>query len=107
LSFSVSAQLQVVEIKQPQFARSVAGIVVDPSGAALPGVIVEERTEDWKTVLRSTKTDDNGNFHFASSRNKIVYHLYFSHSGFDWLQINLELHKKAKSPLVIKMPIAT
>jgi len=70
LSVTISAQLQVVEIEQPQFAKSVAGVVVDPSGAALPGVTVEERSEDWKTVLRSTKTDENGRFHFAPSRNK-------------------------------------
>ena len=107
LGLSISAQLQVVEIEQPQFAKSVAGVVVDPSGAALPGVTVEERSEDWKAVLRSTETDEKGRFHFGSSRNKTVYHLYFSRSGFDWLRITVELEKKAKPPLIVKMPIGT
>jgi hypothetical protein len=50
LSLTISAQLQVVGIEQPQFAKSVAGVVVDPSGAALPGVTVEERSEDWEKI---------------------------------------------------------
>lgn len=108
LSLSVVAQMEIVEIEGPQSAKSVAGVVLDPSGAALPGVTVEERTEDWKAVLRSTETDENGRFHFSPSRNKAVYCLQFSRSGFNWLRMKLQLDKKAKPPLVVvKMPIGT
>src|SRR5438876_10817901 len=48
ISLSALAQMEVVEIDTPQFAKSVAGVVNDPSGAALPGVTVEERSEDGK-----------------------------------------------------------
>jgi Carboxypeptidase regulatory-like domain len=107
LALSISAQQVIVEIEKPQPAKSVAGVVVDPSGAALSGVTVEERSQDWKVVLRSTETDENGRFHFASRQNKTLYYLYFSHSGFNWLRIKLQVNKKAKSPLVVKMPIGT
>lgn len=103
----VVAQMEVVEVESPQFAKSVAGVVNDPSGAGLPGVTVEERSEDWKTVLRSTQTDDIGRFHFSPTRNKTVYHLQFSRSGFNWLRIKLQLDKKAKTSIMIKMPIGT
>lgn len=99
--------MEVVEIDTPQFAKSVAGVVNDPSGAALPGVTVEERSEDWKTVLRSTETDGKGRFRFSPKRNQAIYYLQFSRSGFNWLRIKLQLDKKAKSAVVLKMPIGT
>lgn len=107
ISLSSVAQMEVVEIDTPQFAKSVAGVVNDPSGAALPGVIVEERSADWKTVLRSTETDGNGKFRFSSSPNQRTYYLQLSRSGFNWLRIKLHLDKKAKSGVVLKMPIGT
>jgi hypothetical protein len=103
----VVAQMEVVEIESLQFAKSVAGVVNDPSGAALPGVTVEERSEDWKTVLRSTQTDGTGRFYFSPTRNETVYHLQFSRSGFNWLRIKLQLDKKAKASILVKMPIGT
>jgi len=101
------AQLQIVEIEKPQLAKSVGGVVNDPSGAALPGVTVEERSQDWKTILRSTETDRVGRFHFSSTRNKTVYYLQFSRYGFDWVRIKLQLDKNTKAPIVVKMPIGT
>ena len=56
--------MEIFEIEKVQLAKSVAGIVSDPSGSALPGVTVEDRSEDWKTVLRSTETDEKGRFAF-------------------------------------------
>ena len=97
--------MEVVEIDTPQFAKSVAGVVNDPSGAALPGVTVEERSADWKTVLRSTETDAKGRFRFSSSPNQVTYRLEFSRSGFNWLRVKLQLDKNAKSGVVLKMPI--
>jgi hypothetical protein len=107
ISFSAVAQMEVVEIDAPQFAKSVAGVVNDPSGAALPGVTVEERSEDWKTAIRSTETDSKGRFRFSSNRNQAIYSLQFSRSGFNWLRIKLRLDKNGKSAVVLRMPIGT
>jgi hypothetical protein len=90
-----------------ELAKSVAGVVNDPSGAALPGVTVEERSEDWKTVLRSTETDGSGRLQFSSTRNKTIYYLQFSLSGFNELRIKLQLDKKVNVPIVVNLPIAT
>jgi len=108
LSLSLAGQgYETVEIEKLQSAKLVGGIVTDPSGAVLPDVIVEERSQDWKTVLRSTGTDEKGRFDFPATQRKAVYYLQFSRSGFDPLRIKLRIDKKAKSPLVLKMVIAT
>ena len=106
-SFSAVAQMEIVEIGKPQLAKSIAGVVSDPSGGALPGVIVEERSEDWKKVLRSTETDDHGRFHFSARSKKTIYNLQFSRSGFNWVRIKLQLDKKAAPAVVVKMPLGT
>ena len=107
LSLSLAGQYQTIEIEKPQSAKLVGGIVTDPSGAAVPDVIVEERSQDWETVLRSTETDKNGRFKFPATPKKAVYYLQFLRSGFDPLRIKLRLDKKATSPLILKMWIAT
>ena len=107
LNLSAVAQMEIVEIEEPQLAKSVAGVVNDPSGAALPGVTVEERSADWKKVLRSTETDDKGRFHFSQTEHKIVYYLEFSRSGFNRLRIKIQRDKKAKPSVVVKMWLGT
>jgi hypothetical protein len=96
-----------VTIEAPQRSKHIAGVVNDPSGAALPGVTVEERSDDWKIVLRSTETDELGKFHFERTGNKKIYHLEFSRSGFNWLRITLELDKRGTRSISVRMPIGT
>ena len=103
----LSAQNTIVEFEKPQLAKMVAGVVTDSAGAVIPQATVEERSEDWKTVIRSTETDDNGRFHLSPSPNKALYHLEFSRSGFNRVRIKLQLEKKATSSVVVKLPVAT
>jgi hypothetical protein len=107
LSLSASAQLEIVEIEQVQLVKSIKGVVNDPTGAPIPGVVVEERSADWKDVLRSTETDDKGRFHFRKTENKAVYYIEFSRSGFDFLRVKIQLDKNGKPSLILKLPIAT
>jgi hypothetical protein len=115
-SLRAVAQMEIVEIEQPQLAKSVAGIVTDPSHAVIGSVTVEERSEDWKKVLRTTETDDKGRFRFRShskgrfrfpARRKTVYYLEFSRSGFNWVRLKLQLDKKAKPVIMVEMPLGT
>lgn len=115
-SLRAVAQMEIVEIEKLQFAKSVAGIVTDPSGAVIGNVTVEERSEDWKKVLRTTETDDKGRFRFHSrskgrfrfpARSKPVYYLEFSRSGFNWVQVKLQLDKKAEPVIMVEMPLGT
>lgn len=95
--FAAPAQAvrQLVIIESPQLAQQVEGVVLDPSGAPIPDMTVTDRTEDGGTVLRATKTDSKGNFHFRSQRGKTVYCLRFDHPLFNPLQLTLKLDKHA------------
>lgn len=101
-----SAQMQLIEVEKVQLSKSSAGVVFDPSGATIPHVTIEERSDDWKMVLRTTHSDDEGRFHFSRHPNRIV-HLEFSSPGFNRLRIRVRLDKKGEAKLVVKMTIAT
>ena len=92
---SARAVRELVAIEQPQLARRVEGVVLDPSGAPIADMIVTDRTEDCVAVLRSTKTDDKGHFHFSKQRGKTVYRLRFDHPLWNPLQLTLKLDKRA------------
>jgi len=87
-AFFVPAAMAVRElliIDTPQVAQKVEGVVLDPNGDPIPNMTVSDRTEDGGAVLRSTKTDERGHFHFASQRGKATYCLRFDHP--DWFEI--------------------
>jgi hypothetical protein len=100
------AQYQLIEIEELQLSKTNAGVVVDPSGAAIPNVTIEERSDDWKIVFRTTRSDEKGRFHFSRDPNRVV-RLEFSSPGFDRLRIRVRLDKKGEAKLAVKMPIAT
>lgn len=95
LSISAKAVRELVEIKEPQPAQRVEGIVLDPAGVPIPDMAVTDRTEYWGAVLRSTETDAKGHFHFSAQRGKTIYWLRFDHMEFNPLQLRLTLDKKA------------
>jgi CO dehydrogenase/acetyl-CoA synthase gamma subunit (corrinoid Fe-S protein) len=92
---SARAVRELVVIEEPQLAQRVEGIVLDPSGAPIPDVTVTDRTENGVAVLRTTKTDSKGHFHFPSQRGKTAYCLRFDHPLFNPLQLTLKLDKHA------------
>jgi hypothetical protein len=103
---SAMAVREIVVIEQPQPAQKVEGIVLDPSGAPIPDMVVSDRTEEWAAVLRTTKTDPKGHFRFSRQRGKTVYYLRFDHPFFNPLQLKLKLDKNApKSAITVQAPI--
>jgi CO dehydrogenase/acetyl-CoA synthase gamma subunit (corrinoid Fe-S protein) len=96
-SFVTSARAvrELVIIEKPQIAQRVEGVVLDPSGAPIPDMTVTDRTESGVAVLRSTKTDSKGHFHFPTQHGKTVYCLRFDHPLWNPLQITVKLDKHA------------
>jgi hypothetical protein len=101
---SAQAVRALVIIEEPQLAQRVEGIVLDPSGAPIPDMSVTDRTENGVTVLRTTKTDRKGHFHFPSQRGKTVYFLRFDHPSWNPLQLTLKLDKHAPQRGVTASP---
>ena len=86
-------------------ARTLAGIVFDPSGAAIPCVLVSELDLDGTTILRSTITDEQGGWMLEPASRKIYTLLFFS-NGFNDVQIRVKLSEKGKE-LTVSLPVAT
>ena len=86
---------ELVVIEEPQLAQRVEGIVLDPSGAPIADMTVTDRSENGVAVLRATKTDSKGRFHFPSQRGKTTYCLRFDHPLWNPLQLTLKLDKRA------------
>src|SRR5262249_55168688 len=85
---------ELVIIDTPQVAQKVEGVVLDSNGDPITNMTVTDRTEDGKPVLRSTKTDERGHFHFASQRRKTNC-LRFDHPLWNPLQLRVKLDKHA------------
>jgi len=107
LCASAVAQMQIVELADPQVARSIAGVVVDPTSATIPRVLVEEYSSDWKSVLRSTYADEKGKFRLSSKRKQKLYYLQFGCPGFNWVRLTIRLDSHGVGQLTVKLPIGT
>jgi hypothetical protein len=94
-SSSTQAVRELVVIEEPQLAQRVEGTVLDPSGAPIPDMTVTDRTENGVAVLRITKTDSKGHFHFPSQHGKTAYCLRFEHPLWNPLQLTLKVDKHA------------
>jgi hypothetical protein len=95
---------ELVIIDTPQVAQKVEGVVLDPNGNPITSMTVTDRTEDGKSVLRSTKTDEQGHFYFVSQRGKTIYCLRFDHPLWNPLQLRVKLDKRAPQPGITAKP---
>ncbi|HKR83312.1 MAG TPA: carboxypeptidase-like regulatory domain-containing protein [Terriglobales bacterium] len=101
---SARAVRELVVIEEPEAAQRVEGIVLDPTGAPIADMTVTDRTDDCKTVLRTTTTGSKGHFHFSKQRGKTVYCLRFDHTLWNPLQIKLRLDKHAPQREITARP---
>jgi hypothetical protein len=92
---SAKAVRELIIIEEPQLAQRVEGVVLDPSGSPIPDMTVTDRTENGVAVLRSTKTDSRGRFHFRTQHGKTVYCLRFESPLWNPLQVTVKLDKHA------------
>jgi hypothetical protein len=135
LAFALPARAQgyaTIVIEHPFRAYNLAGIVIDPSGTPVPGVIVEDcdaiftsvhawnsvgkPLPDWletdcdrepKHILSSTTTDASGHFAFPHEKIGTTHYLYLHSNGFDPTKITVKLRHFARTQVQIKLVIAT
>jgi hypothetical protein len=101
---SAKAVRQIVIVENLQSAQQVEGVVLDPSGAPIPDMIVTDRSEQWVTILRSATTDSKGHFRFARKLGKTVYYLRFDQAGFNPLELRLKLDKNVPQRAITARP---
>jgi hypothetical protein len=107
LPLKIDAQYQVIELADVQLVKSLSAVVQDPVGSPLTNVLVQEFSPDWKTVLRTTATDDHGRFSLATLQGRKIYCLQLSTPGFDPLRLRVQLDRKRGANLKLKLTIAT
>ncbi|MGA3370514.1 MAG: hypothetical protein ABSC48_02010 [Terracidiphilus sp.] len=59
----------------------IKGASIDETSTILKGALVEEMTTDWKTVLSTTRTDENGHFSIPNPASKNLHYLRLSFYG--------------------------
>jgi hypothetical protein len=104
---TAQAQYELITIESPFRAQNLAGIVVDSTGAPVPGASIEDRDATFTQVLASTTTDANGSFEFQRARVGTTHYLHIQSNGFDPMHITVTLRHLAKLKLKIQLHIAS
>jgi|ERR1039458_2888683 hypothetical protein len=136
IAFALPVRAQgyaLISFAYPFHAHELAGVVVDSTGAPVPGVEIDDCVQTFRQVrapgdaeqpifeqsmildchfepkhfLASTTTDSKGRFRFPHTKMGIAHYLYLSHYGFDPMQITVKLRWFARRNLRIKLVIAT
>ena len=135
IAFALPARagIELITFEQPFHAQNLAGVVVDATGAPVPGVVIEDCVQTFrqvrapgdaeppvfeeamvldchfepKHILVSTTTDSNGRFKLPQAKMGSTHYLYVYCPGFDPMQITVKLRWFARRNLRIKLHIAT
>jgi len=99
-------QFQVIQIEEPVQSRSLSGIVLDPTGATISGVLVEQCEEGWKNCFAQTRTDEDGRFSWRHAGNG-KHFLRLSKNGFDPLWITVVVVRSSKTEIRLYLTVAT
>ena len=101
------AQVILITFDHPFEAQKLAGIVLDPSGASVMGVLIEDCDPTFKRVRKSVWSDENGRFGFRRGRAGTTHYLRVSRDGFDPMQMAVQLKPSVSAGLTIRLYIAT
>jgi hypothetical protein len=124
--------LEEITVEKPFVARNLSGVVVDPSGSPISGVVVEQcdasfvQSEVYNGQGQSagkvlvpdcnrepghaitiTTNDANGRFGFPNVKSGRVYYLHLSGPGFDPMQVTVKLRFFARAGVRIQLRVAT
>ncbi len=89
----------------PESSRALAGSVLDPSGAGVPGAEVTLTSTAGNTITRAT-TDNTGTFHFEKLALG-TYNLSVQAGGFRQAELKINVGKKPLAPVRVNLLIAS
>jgi len=93
----------IIEYPDEQVVPSLSGVVRDPAEVPMAGVLVEEFRSDWKTALRSTKTDKEGHFAMNEVKGREVYFLQFSARNCTPIRVRVKVDRGHGKELQVQM----
>ncbi len=108
LAVGTGYSTMVVVQKDVSVSRALAGhTVVWGTEEPISGATVELCSSDWKTVLASTKTDEQGHFSLEQPTTGKLFYIRVSAPGMDMYELRVRIKKQATKELTIHLSIAT
>jgi hypothetical protein len=103
------AGVEIIEIGNVQFSKTLGGIVADTTDSPLADVQVIEVAADWQTTIRSTRTDAEGRWSLPPVPNQSIYFLRFitKQCCFNEVRCRVKLNKRKGKELRINLPLST
>jgi len=98
---------ELVTQKEISVSRALAGYVLVWGDQPASGVTVELRSSDWKTVFKSTKTDEKGYFSLGPAAIGKLYHVRVFAPGMNIYELRVRIKKRATKELTIHISVAT
>jgi 5-hydroxyisourate hydrolase-like protein (transthyretin family) len=108
LTVPIGYATTLVVQKEISVSRALTGhVLVRATDEPASGVIVELCSADWKTVLKSTKTDEKGHFELEQPATGKLFYIRVSAPGMDIYELRARIKKRAAKELTIRLSIAT
>jgi 5-hydroxyisourate hydrolase-like protein (transthyretin family) len=95
--------------KEISVSRALKGhVLVQGTDEPANGVTVELCSADWKTVFKSTKTDETGHFELEQPATGKLFYIKVSAPGMDIYELRVRIKKHAAAQeLTIHLSVAT
>jgi len=131
IASTAHAQIELIEIGYPIRARHLAGVVLDPSGAGVPGVLIGECAVatgkpapevpafasgfgafqascggDNEHVVAWAVSDSAGHFAVPNVTSARAHKLVISAAGFDPIRLTVRLRRIARKEMRITLKVA-
>ena len=98
----------LVVLKKISVSHALVGhVLVAGTDEPAKGVTVELCSADWKTGLKSTKTDEKGHFELEQPARGKLFYVRVSAPGMDILEFRVRIDKHATQELTIHLTVAT
>ena len=99
---------ELVTQEEISVSHAVAGrVLVGGTGEPASGVTVELCSADWKTVFKSTKTDEKGRFSLGPPARGKLFYIRVSAPGMNIYELRVRINKHATQELTIHLSVAS
>jgi hypothetical protein len=98
---------EIIIYEGVQLASDKTIVVTDTQDTPMSEARVDEMSSDWKTVLKTQKTNGTGEFHLGRSPNGVLHYLQISVPNFNQLRVRVRFDKKNGKKLKFQLPVGT
>jgi len=108
LAVGTGYSTELVVLKKISVSRALTGrVLVAGTDEPANGVTVELCSAGWKTVLKSTETDEKGHFSLEPRATGKLFYIRVSSPGMNILELRVRIDKHATQELTIHLSVAT